>query len=194
MDLRRSIGMAKVFYLGKNGQYIGPLSEDDLTSMRIEGTLSAFFWLWDCSLKSWQPLEAPPPMPVEAEIGGENGLLPQASALESAVPVEEDRLESLDLSEVAALKLEALVYNRKHFLRGKIIEVSGKRLFVWSQSADRSSFVCGSEIHLMLYHTETGESEVAKAKVIAHKKKGRNWLYEFSLEQIPTHWQDGRAA
>ena len=53
--------LKKTIYLGKSGLSHGPFSQDELQTMRANGTIQQYHWIWDASQYTWMPLDPPPP-------------------------------------------------------------------------------------------------------------------------------------
>ena len=186
--------VGKTFYLGKNGKYEGPISEDELRSMQNDGRLAAYTWIWDGAIRAWQPIEAPPLVPPGIEIGSEIDLIAQSFTdhiEDSQVATAE--AEANDLTDLALGELEAILFDRNHFLRVKAIELSGKQFLLQTQQPG-VFFARGSKISVMVYHTKTSESQLVMANVKAMKRVGRLSVFELQLDQKLSPWQEKTAA
>ncbi len=160
--------------------------------MRKDGSLAAYSWIWSEMNQVWQPLEAPPAPP---SMGTEEiytaapstGVEVSADVSNPALRIDDNILaESISVPDS---QLEALLYVRNKFVKGEVIELTGKRLLVQIRRTTAPAFHGGTDISMMLFHTETGDSEMTKAKVKALRKTQAYCLYACDLDQVPAHWQ-----
>ena len=59
--------MSSGFYLRKDQKTFGPLTAEEIATLKSNGEISNYGWIWTPETKAWAPLELAPPSPETAE-------------------------------------------------------------------------------------------------------------------------------
>lgn len=52
------------YFLNRDGENLGPLTQERIDEMRLSGELFEFQWIWKEGAPSWEPIPRKPPLPT----------------------------------------------------------------------------------------------------------------------------------
>ena len=150
-------------FLGKSGKIYGPFTQVELDELSAQGQLSHYFWIWSWKTLRWNPIESPPPRPVEL-------------SQKDTVPI-----LGVDWSLVNAIGFDA-----GHLIRGKLkwITQSGCTL-ISEQKEEGPLFPIEGKLRLNLHNPTERRGNTVSVILKKVNFERSHWNYYLKWKELP---------
>jgi hypothetical protein len=175
----------KVF-LSKAGKLAGPYTAADLDTMRANGQLERFSWMWMSSAPGWQPVD-PMPEPLDPKHLPENlpDLPTEAPPLPQVAPPLPPARKHLKMVDT----IEGICHDYRSAVAGRITVVTefGCELLVDAPEAGTPKFSDHAKVYLNLLNAKNGHmiDVVAHLSSISHSREGWTYRIEWGSTSVP---------
>ena len=183
-------------YLARSGRVFGPYNDADFASMKNQGELDRFSWIWSETKNAWEPLDLPPPplvletksapeLPPAREMPAAPPSTPPARPARPAAP-QPPAHNPPPLSRKFNQGIEAVCHDFHQVISGVLDTISESGCSVIAKESSSSpAFGRKSHLLLSLLDPSTGNSMNVKAKLASASREGGKWHYRLQWESCP---------
>jgi hypothetical protein len=188
-------------YLGKAGKIYGPFTEQEMETMRSNGLIRDFVWIWVADAKTWKCLDIPPPAPDEEEEAPRASTAASGASAASTVTPPPPPGSARTAKPAASSgkkrgwnKLHAICHDQMNVVTGTLAGVTetGCELIV-TNSIEGQGLASHAQINITLVDLSDDRSMRVRARVVAVNRENGQWVYRLSWPEAPA-WFGEKAA
>jgi hypothetical protein len=193
---------SRQYYLARNQKTYGPLSHDEIESLRRNGQLETYSWICQEGDSEWTALDLPPPLPqagssaqpLASAPARTNATAPElvrsAPPVQPAFQVRDTRIHS-----VRNDAFRAILFDSRNAVTAWVAEATADGCELRSESEHTDPFFvqkAGANIHL--HEVATGKSTRIPVRVSHVFRREGQWIYKVRWAAVPSLFAHSEAA
>ncbi len=173
------------YYLGKQGRVFGPFTDEEFRQMKLSGEVLSYSWYWvDGPKAQWQPIDAQPPSPAEAQKISEEKKRARLSVVG----------KNSSVGTGSSVGIDAICHDSHDVISGKLRNISEFGCMLISPDSESPSFGRKAKVVLNLVDPKSGQSFSLPAQLRGVSREEGKWVYQLQWQSLPEILSERNAA